>query len=315
MQQLKLWYNKYRNKIWITVGIIAAVILLIQLMNFLVKNSNNEENSNAEITDDYSLSEARNETGVDLESTQSALTGEKIQKEDLKTETETIGRFFDSCNQGNIEEAYDLLTKECKDNLYSSKESFEQSYYKNLFSGQQKIYTVENWTENIYRVNISENMLATGKNNDGYVKQDYVSVEKENNEYKLNINSYIRHREINKTTDSDDIEMLVLSGDIYMEHEEYKIRVTNNREETIKLDAKSNVKSLHLEDDNGENYSAYTQELTDPMIYIEPGRTKELTIKFYSRYVSSKNIKYIVFSDLLIYKGQGSEKIEFKAEI
>ena len=317
MQELKLWYNNHRKKIWITVGIIAAVIILVQLLNFFVSRTNNQDNriANIEATNTL-ISEIRNETNVDLTSTQSAVSGDEVSSDNLKTASETIGKFMEFCNQGNTQEAYNMLTDDCKEQVYdSSLENFEQSYYQDVFGGEQKIYTVENWTGNIYRVDVTENMLATGKSNNGYTKQDYITVEKVNDDYKLNINNYIGHTDINKTTEDNNIEMNVISKDVYMDHEEYTIKVKNNNETAITLDGRSDAKSLHLEDINGATYSAYTHELTEPMLNLDPGQIRQLTIKFYSRYVSTKNIDCIVFSDLLIYNYQGSERIEFRADV
>ena len=257
------------------------------------------------------LEEIENQTNLNLSSTQSAVSGDEISTNTLKSDVEIIGAFFNACNQRNLEDAYNMLTDECKEQMYNSLEVFEQAYYNNVFNGEQKVYTVENWTGNTYKVDISEDILSTGKSNDGYVKQDYVTVK----DGKLNINNYIGYTQFNETTEDDDISMTILARNTYMDHEEYTIRVTNNKEQAIQLDGLSNVKSLHLEDSRGSTYSAYTNELTQAMLRVEPGETKEVTIKFYSRYVTNKTIDYIVFSNLLVYNSQGSESEEFKANV
>lgn len=318
MQEIRLWYNNHRKKIWITVGIIAAVIILVQLLNFLVSRiDDNEENYNTILENNNFISEIKNETNVDLESTQSVISGQEVPKKQLTIHTGTIGKFFDFCNQGNTQEAYDLLTDECKEQMYNSLEVFEQAYYQDVFGGEQKIYSVENWIGNTYKVSITENMLATGKSNNGYSKQDYITVEEVDENYKLNINNYIRHQEINKTTDDKDNNIVVdvLCKDIYMDRVEYTIKVTNNNDTAITLDGRSNVESLYLESNRGGHYPAYTHELTDPMLNLGQGETKELTIKFYCSYNSTTNIDEIVFSDVIIYENQGSERIEVRAEV
>lgn len=314
MQELKLWYNNHRKKIWVIVGIIAAVIICIQLLNYFVSRNNDNVTTNIYTSND-TTTQIENGTNINLESTQSAVSGQEVSKDKLESETTVIGKFMDSCNNGNIEEAYNLLTDECKEQMYNSLENFEQTYYQDVFEGQNKIYTVENWTGSTYKVDISEDILATGKSNNGYVKQDYITVKENNGEYKLNINNYIEHRDINKNTEKEDIIMNVISKNVYMDREEYTIRVTNNKDTAITLDGMSNAKSLYLEDSKGATYSAYTHELTSPMLNIESGETKELTIKFYSRYVSTKIIDDMVFSDLIVYNAQGSETIEFRANI
>lgn len=315
MQEIRLWYNQHRKKIWITVGIIAAVIVVIQLLNFFVSRSNNNEKTiNMESSTDV-ISQIKNETNVDIESTQSAVSGQTVSTAKLKTATSVIGQFMEFCNEGNTEGAYNLLTDDCKNQMYNSLEAFEQAYYQDVFEGEEKIYSIENWVGDIYKVSITENMLATGKSNNGYSKQDYITVEEINGEYKLNINNYIGYTDVNKTTENNNIIINVISKNTYMDREEYTIKVTNNNKNAITLDGRNSIDSLYLEDTRGSHYSAYTHELTDPMLNLEPGQTKELTIKFYSRYVSNKIIDKIVFSSLIIYNNQGSDIIEFKANV
>ena len=315
MQEIRLWYNQHRKKIWITVGIIAAFIIIIQLLNFFTAKINNNIEEVNTITENDVISEIKNETNVDIESAQSVVSGETISTEKLKSATEVIGEFMDYCNQGNTEAAYGLLTDDCKEQMYNSLDAFNQAYYQDVFGGEQKIYSVENWVGDIYRVRISENMLATGKSNNGYSKQDYITVKETGEGYKLNINSYIGHEEINKTTEDNNIVVEVISKNTYMDREEYTIRVTNNNDTAITLDAKSNTESLYLENDKEGRYPAYTHELTDPMLNIDSGSTRELTIKFYCRYTSTANITDMVFSNLIIYNNQGSEIIEFRVKV
>ena len=311
IQDIRIFLNNNRKKILVGVVIIASIIVLVQLLNFLTGISRKEENNVANVITSSDLQKLENETNVNLSSTQSAVSGEEVSTDTLKSDVEIIGAFFNACNQRNLEDAYNMLTDECKEQMYNSLEVFEQAYYNNVFNGEQKVYNVENWTGNTYKVDISEDILSTGKSNNGYVKQDYVTV----NNGKLNINNYIGYTEFNETTENNNISMTILSRNTYMDHEEYKIRVTNNKEQAIQLDGMSNVKSLHLEDSKGATYSAYTNELTQSMLKVEAGETKELTIKFYSRYVSNKNIEYIVFSNVLVYNSQGSEIEEFRANI
>ena len=109
--------------------------------------------------------------------------------------------------------------------------------------------------------------------------------------------------------------MEVLSKNTYMEYEEYTINVTNQTEDVIVLDNRTDGKSLYLQDSKQNQYFSYNHELTEPMLTISSGETKEVTIRFYSSYISNKKIKYIVFLDLSLYNGQLSETIEFKAEV
>lgn len=311
MYKLKRFYDQNRKGIWMAIIIIASLFILLQVVNHFEKINNEKELNNNANGDIKAINNIIN-TNINLKSSTSAITGENVSKENLDSATKTIERFINFCNEKKIEEAYNMLTEDCKREMYTSVNMFEQAYYNDVFNGEEKSCNIENWTGNIYKVNIVEDMLSTGKSNNGYTKQDYMTVKKEDNGYKLNINNYIGYSKIDKTTKKDNIEINVMSKNTYMDNERYTIKVTNNSKDEISLDGLSDVKSLYLQDSKGAKYSAYTHELTEPTLKMEPGQTKEITIKFYSNYVSSKNINYIVFSDMIIYSGQGSEKKEFK---
>lgn len=314
MHNLKRFYDQNRKGIWMAVIIIASIFILLQLLNYFARKNNEKELNNSNNTEEIVPNNSTS-TNVNLKSSKSAITGESISEQNLNTAKETIENFIDLCNTRNLEEAYNMLTEECKNQMYTSVDVFEQAYYKNVFNGEEKSCNIENWTGDIYKVNIVGDMLATGKSNNGYTKQDYITVKKEDNNYKLNINNYIGYKKIDKTTEKDGIEINIISKNTYMDNEQYTIKVTNNSKNNISLDGLSNVKSLYLQDSKGAKYSAYVQELTEPTLKVQAGQTKEVTIKFYSNYVSNKNIEYMIFSDMIIYSGQGSEKIEFKAKV
>lgn len=319
MQKIRLWYSSHRKKIWITVGIIAAVIVFVQLLNFFVSkvDKNDNEIPRLEEMEENTISEIKNETNIDLETTQSVITGESLPEKQLKEELSVIGNFFEFCNQKKLQEAYNLLSDECKSQMYNSLEIFEQTYYQDVFAGEKKIFSAENWIDNTYKVSITEDILATGKSNNGYSKQDYITVKETDEGYKLNINNYIGYEDINKTTEDEDnkIKVEVISKNTYMDRQEYTIRITNNNDTAVTIDGRTNAESLYLENNRGLDYPAYTHELTDPMLNIESGQTRELTIKFYCRYSSNMNIREMVFSDFIIYKGQGSKSVEVRAEV
>ena len=314
MHNLKRFYDQNRKGIWMAIIIIASIFILLQLLNYFARKNNEKELSNSVNIEEININEKTN-TNVNLKSSTSAITGESVSSKNLNTATETIEKFINFCNEKNLDEAYNMLTEECKNQMYTSVDVFEQAYYNNVFNGEEKSCNIENWTGDIYKVNIVGDMLATGKSNNGYTKQDYITVKKEENNYKLNINNYIGYKKIDKTTEKDGIEINIISKNTYMDNEQYTIKVTNNSQNNISLDGLSNVKSLYLQDSKGAKYSAYVQELTEPTLKVQAGQTKEVTIKFYSNYVSNKNIEYIIFSDMIIYSGQGSEKIEFKAKV
>lgn len=304
MNNFMRYYNQNRKKIW---GIIIIIAFLF-IVFYQVAIGNKKENK---LVDNTTI----NINTSTLTTNQSTVTGEKVSSKKLKDEVEIIDEFLSYCNEGDSEKAYEMLTDECKQQMYKSLEIFEKGYRNPNFENGDKSCTIENWIGETYKVKITDNILATGKSNEGYAKQDYITVIQEEEESKLNINHYIGKTEINRQTENLNITMDVIENNQYMDYETYTIKITNQNEGDIKLDTMFDVKTLYLEDENGKTYSAYTNELTEPMLRIEAGHTKKVTIKFYSGYTSTKKIEAIVFSDLILYQGETQTQEQFRARV
>ena len=297
MNKFMRWYNQNRKKIWMLIGIIALIIVLIQLFNYWSKVNNEKTLQQANQT--QNTNEVKEYNSVALDEMQSTITGENLSSNQL-SEIDTIDMFIEYCNNQQISEAYDLLTEDCKQEMYSTEEVFKEAYYNNVFENTKKNVGVENWINHIYKVNINDNFLATGKYTKENTKQDYITVEEEEDSYKLNINSYIGKKAINRSNEQNGVQIEVLEEKSYMDYQIFKLRVTNNTDNTIMLDDKQNIKAMYIEDDNGIQYSAYTHEIGESDLEISARETKEIEIKYYSKYGSEKEISKVVFSRMIL---------------
>lgn len=316
MHKLIRFWNQNRNPIIKFLAIIIFIFIVLQVINGFAKSKNQKKlNEISNLTNTTTVKSATDtDESKGLVSNKSAVTGQSLSKGQLQSATDIIYNFVNYCNQQELDKAYDLLTDECKQEIYTTLEVFKNAYYQNIFNGQKRNCTIENWVGDTYRVKIAEDMLATGKDT-GYSKEDYITIKEVNGESKLNINNYIGYKSIDKTTSKENISINVVSKNIYKEYEEYTIKVTNNTDGNIQLDTTTSTNTLYLEDSKGMKYYYYNHELTDPSLTIVTGQTKEVKIKFYSNYVSTKDIRYIVFSNLILKNGQITEKIDFRANV
>lgn len=298
MNKFIRWYNQNRKSVWATIAIIIIIIGVIQLINYFYKVSNEEElknigNQTQNTTDNYNYND------VKVDDNHSSLTGEQIST-DQKTEIGIIDNFINYCNENDLQGAYDLLTDECKEEMYPTLENFQESYYNNVFNNSRKNVSVENWIDNIYKVNVNEDFLSTGRYSKEDTIQDYITVVEIDNQYKLNINGYIGRKQIAKSKEDKNITIEVEETDVYMDYQYYKIKVINNSQNTILLDDGVNIEAMHIEDQNGIQYSAYTHELNEGQLMVSPRETKEIEIRYYSKYSSEKEINKVVFSRMIL---------------
>lgn len=306
MYNIVRFYNQNRRDIWKIVIIIASLILLLQLLNWYVGKTNSKK-QNLNISNDTTQS---NSNTVQIKSQNSAVTGGKISNERLNSETDLIEKFLENCNNNKIEEAYGMLTEECKEELYPTVEKFNDNYCEVFLNQYRASYEIENWFGDTYKVDIVPDILATGKSNNNYKNQDYITIKKVEGEYKLNINRYIGRTSIEGTKEQDGIFIKVNYKDVYMDYEKYNITARNNTNKNIFLDSSADVKTMYLEDKNEIKYPAITNEIEKADLRFIGGEEKTLNIKYYTRYSSSKTIMKLVFSNVILdsdkYQSKGS---------
>ena len=253
MHKLRKFFYDNKNKIIKIGAFIIFLFIILQLLNKLVQIKNKKSIENVAASNTTNANTTTQNDNKGLISNKSAVNGSEVSKENLKNATDTIYKFVDYCNKQEIEKAYNLITEECKQQMYPTLDAFKNAYYGDVFNGKQRTCTIENWVGDIYKVRMGEDILSTGKDT-GYAKEDYITIKKVDNEYKLNINNYIGTTKIEKTTTKDNITMEVLNKNTYKDFEEYTIKVTNKTNGIIKLDTTTSTKTTYIEDSNGRQY-------------------------------------------------------------
>lgn len=296
MYKLIRFYNQNRKIIIRTILIIAFIICLIQLLNYFAK-SNNKSKTNNTIKNENIV---QNEVKEKLISNTSAISGEKISETKLIDDGTVIKNFMDYCNSKDIEKAYNLLSDECKEQMYSTEEEFYQKYYINIFDNKELTYSIENWTDNTYKVELLDDILSTGRITSDSKNLDYITIVEQDGESKLNINSFIGKEIINKESESDDIKTTLIEKNVYMDYEVYKIKIQNNTNNKICLDTKEFTDKIYIENNKGAKFYSAISEIEDDVLIINEGCTNEIEIKFNSSYSSSKKIINMIFENVVL---------------
>ena len=307
MHRIIRWFSNHRKNIKKTILTLVILIAVVQFFRWVSIKMQKDKQESIIIDNtqtDYS--------SIILNENKSTVTGQKLSETQTKY-VEVIDNFIEFCNNKQINEAYNLLTEECKSEMYPNINEFQDKYYSKIFNVSTRNISVENWTGNIYKVKFMEDILATGNYNTGDVLQDYITVNKDQNgKFKLNINNYIRKEKMNREVEKNDIKIKVLEKNKYMDYETYVFEVTNKTGSKIMLNDLTNPQSMYLEDRNGIMYNAYTHELTKAELRLLPGETKNVTIKYFNKYSSDKRIEKITFSNIILNYDLYSSNIDSK---
>lgn len=305
MHNLRRFYYQNKQKVWKVAIIVALILALIYFLNYtttqrITDNNSQKVTHNREVYEDT-------ENNIYI-SDKSAVTGEKINKDQAQQINNTISKFLQHCKNRNTEEAYKMISSDCKEKKYQTLEKFKNKYAEAKFS-MNDIYEIEEWIGNTYRVSISEDMIATGKVGNNEKVVEYITIVKENAQDKLNISSYVGQRELNKKITQNNVKITAINKEIYMDYEIYNFKIENLSTNTIKLDAFEKTDSIYLEDSRGYDYPAYSHEILEDELIILPKRTFEISIKFSNPYSLSRDMRTIVFSNFIFdYEKYEEEK-------
>jgi len=287
------WYNQNRKQLFIVIFIVAAIILAIHFVNYLVKKDNEKDLNSGKI------SSSTNSSTTTYKPQQSAISSSTVSDKRYKEESSVIDDFMKYCNEGNTNEAYNLLSEDCKTVVFPTLEYFVNNYYKEIFK-ETKLYTIKNWIGSTYKVSITENMLATGKTNNGVAIEDYYTIVEENGSNKLNINSFIRRTKSDKRGSNNAVEVETIYIDTYMDYVIYTLKASNKTDKTILLDSGENTQNMYLLDKNNVRHTSYRNEIPSAELKMLPYATNTLQIKYASAYVTNREISYLVFNDIIL---------------
>lgn len=296
------YFNQNRRKILSVIITIIFGFILLRFFNFQAGQSNKNMSENTSTTENQVANNNINYT--------SAITGMTTVSQKA---TDIIEQFIKYCNEQNVQSAYDMLSNDCKENLYPSLEYFTQNYYNTNFE-ESKTYKIQNWVSSIFKVDLKENILHTG-NVSAPSKQDYMTIVRENEEYKLNINSYIDRTELNKKATIEDIEIQITHKDTFMDYEIYNFEIKNNGNTNIYLDNLDSSSTIYIVDENNIKHIAHAHELAKEQLHIYPYSQKQIKIKFSNRYISGREYLGIVFENAILDENQNEiEKISINLQ-
>ena len=285
---LSNFYRKNKEKIAKFVKVFGILILIgIALAHSIGNNSNkNENNSEATV----------------YTPTKTIISGDNIDKETYKEEENLVKTFVEYCNNQQIQEAYNLLTNECKEKMYPNIETFRNNYYDVIFN-QNRECNLQSWVADgnyhTYKVTFIEDIMATGDYDNVKKFEDYITIVTKNDEQKININSYIKSEEINKTTKTEELEINAKSVDVYMNSVRYYLELTNLTENDILLDTLKN-KSLRLVGTNDAEYALDDTNLfSSNLIIYKESKNKAIELKFTKQYGSEVKGKSIEFKKMI----------------
>lgn len=298
--------NQNRRIIILLVSIGIFIILLIKALNNLSFKSDNDETDN----------EIENTSREIQDTRTSVITNTSVGQKTSTQNYNLLEEFVNLCNEGNIEEAYQLLSDECKQNVYPNLEGFANNYVNVVFKSRKSI-DVKNWIKSgdyiTYLVTYSdEDVLSTGDVNNNKF-QDYITVN--SSKQQLNINKYIKKEELNKTQEIKNIKFTINYVDIFKDYEVYNIKIENKNNNDIILDNLSSVSSTYIETSSETQINCSNYEAGINSFKYGPGMAKTIELKVIKQYNENLQDEKLIFSSAILDTGNIDNTCSIEVEL
>lgn len=225
-------------------------------------------------------------------------------EEDFNVESDSVTKamrsFVKYCNEKKIDQAYLMLTDDCKEVLYPTIEDFQEKYV-NIVYNSKRDYEIKEWSTSrseVYLVTLYEDMLATGGLGD--IRYEYYTfIKDKNGNYKLNVNNFISRENKNKSITQDGIKVTISQVDVYAKYQEVEITINNETDKRVKLTGNI-FENIFLQNSEDAKYNSLNSEFDLEEIVLEPNETRDFKVTFNKYYDLSNPVKHLVLPNIIM---------------
>lgn len=309
-------YNQNKRGLWTIIIVIVFSYIIIQAVYGLLRNIKekkreeliNQINENTQISSNSNLENNSQDTNSEITTDTTR-----------KNSKELIEQFVKYCNNNKIEDAYGMISKDCKTVLFPNINIFKNNYIKKIFN-QNKTVKVEKeiYGNGIYKITYMNNILQSGGKSDKQII-DYIYVTDENENKVLSLNKFLYIKKIGTESKNKRLNIEVIEKQIFIDYEIYTIKITNNTENEILIANQNDINNINLTDENDVKYSSYIDELATEILVVQQNGTKTINIKFNKTFNTDRKIKYMNFNVIMDYnayiKGQDFETLKYSVQL
>lgn len=221
----------------------------------------------------------------------------RIQEEGLKK----INQFLNYVKEDKIDLAAEMLTEDAK--YYSFKNKKEAiGYIIEVYKGKK--YDIKPYAkvgnDYIYQVKVFEDILETGLTNTIYSFTDTKMVIKnENGKMGLNIRGYIGKYKSSGFYEDNNLKVNIKGKNVWVEHEDYLLEITNRTNNYLVLKDKSNNTALAASLEVGNSNRKLIDEEN---IILKPLETRNILLRFPKMYFADKDATAINLDSIRVIK-------------
>lgn len=301
------YFNQNKSKVIMIVIAVILAFILIQTLNKFIEDENKDR-----------INELANTVIIDKDIKDSVIKEGSTSTEIAKKSKNMIDEFVKYCNAKNTKQAYELLSQDCKEILFPTEADFINTYY-NIVFNSYKEYEIENWISNgnyiTYKIRYTNDVLAQGGYKSEYTLEDYYTIVKQKDDYKLNINKFVNKELINKVQTKDNFSINVVARENYIDYQIYEVYFNNKNVYPVRTYDIYENSNWNVTDERGLEYLAFINEIPDNNLKVESGVQKKIKIKYSKLYNLNRKIREIKFNNMYFENGVTKELFSFAIDL
>lgn len=300
MERWLRYWRQNAKKILLILAAIVFLIIALRIINQVIKqNKANIKNEDITVTDNH-------------KPTESVISGTSLTENQAENNANFIQEFVQLCMERKTSQAYNLLSDDCKNELYPKIEQFEQNYINKIFTTSNN-YKLQLWLKQgnatTYQITyMNGNPLQTGNHTSDENFSDYITVISQNGENKLNLSSLICKEEINNTVEKQGIVITVKNKTIYQEYETYEVQINNQTDKEISLCKSNKAEDICLIDSEKREYSSALNEIPSSFLKLQVGNQETINIKFKKIYTTNSTSTLLQMRSISLNTNQTNEE-------
>lgn len=234
------------------------------------------------------------------------VSGKETPKEVQDDVEEKIEEYCKYCNNKEYENAYAMLTDECKEYVFEDDIENFKKYIDYIFNGN-KVYSIQDYSNKdnvyVYNLTISADLMATGMNTEDSKSMyiDKVVFIKDDNNTKFSVKGFIKSEDMDCLGEDDYMKISIYKKITYYDKVTYKMQITNKTTYPIVI-ANEKEKSEVLLSLGGDNRGMVLDNYRNDFIIARVGLKNLSEMTFNKYYDESKKETAIIFNKIRVLK-------------
>ena len=284
--RLLLALRKFLKKNWKVIVIVAVIWLGIIIINNYLKNRPKE----------ITLTNTYNPDTPVIDSSESIPNNKKEEVNLL------IDSFFNYCNTKQYQNAYNMLTEDCKNYMYSNSISEFMEYVDSIYTNT-KIYNLQNYSNTeetyIYNITILDDIMSTGTTGGYQTYTEKIAIIDENGTLKISNQGYMGKESFGNLFSEDNyLKIKILNKNMSYKREEYEVEISNKTDGYILIGNGQTANEITL---NLGDQTRPALDIVNNNILLAPGQTGTYYLLFDKYYDDGKEPKEMNFNLIRVY--------------